>query len=208
MIVLMFGDKTTQTLGGLKDQNDTLELLGFEDIIEMINNISNRGIIIDRLVMSSKMITKPQDLETICDYLSADHPRAIFILIGQKGKDEALATRLNTAYNNPLYTDAIVTQMTLPLLDKIVTRPVDKIRKQLSIHQEEELHVVNDSYDLAEDKSEKVENVVSTVPMRNYPQDSKQFKRIYSKKKKPTKEELDVGEYNYDLSEDFFKSLT
>lgn len=200
----MLGEKTFDIIKSLEEREDKLTVEGFLTVPEMITNISNRGKAIERVIVSSKVLESGRLLEDLGEYLKTEQPRALMLVVCNAETDVELAQQVNDMFLNPLFTDVTIKQMNIPLLQNVCTDTVDALRVKYSIVKEEEIETLDDVV-----VSPKVEVVKEDIrPMRRLPQEKQQYARVYEKSKKPSKLEIEKGDYTFEVFSHFAESLS
>lgn len=205
----MLGDKSRINADRLKEQVDSLDIEPYGTVKEMMDNVTQRNLVFDRIVISTATLNKNKTMEVLHTYLREIHPRATVVFIFQGGKGDNIANNFNRIFNSPLYTDMVITTNSIGILVESATEGIDVLREKYSINKygQIEQEVLEDTY-IEEEDVITVEDSSFTKPMLVEPQSKKQKKRTgLFGVKKLNKKEVEINAINFKLITNYLKFL-
>src|SRR5690606_26016557 len=104
----MLGSRSQANADKLKEQRDSIDIEAYGTVKEMMDNITQRHISFDRIVISTASLNDETTMQVLHPFLREMHPTATVVYIYQRNKGERLASLFNNIFNSPLYTDMVI----------------------------------------------------------------------------------------------------
>lgn len=199
-VLLVLGKHSKLNANKLKEQADSLEVFPYVTLDEMIDNVTQRNLKFDRIVLTNKILPDEMTMTKLHRFLKRYHPRATVVFLLGSTVGVEIAQSFNRIFNSPLYTDMIIERSSISALQVSAVESTDIIREQYSVSKygEEDDEVIEDEYEEETDSEDTGEYVhdYSKNPMRRLPQNTKQRKLygLFGKKKLNKKERRILNE--------------
>ncbi|MEC2463364.1 hypothetical protein P9X10_00435 [Bacillus cereus] len=212
-ILLAFGNKSEEIKETLGELDDSIDLLAYERVSELIENITILRLDFERIILTPAGVKTKQEMVDLNSFLRTNHPRATVVFMFPKDKEKAMqkAESFIEIFNSPLYTDLGVSKNSISILQASARDSVDEIREKYSINKYDTTDgdLLEDDY--VEEESEELKEAPKEAevrPMVTLPQRKRQHKRYgFFGLKKLNKMQMQTKQQNLEIAIAFAKYL-
>lgn len=163
-IALLFGDRGDIVKTSIETQADNLDIKPFGHLSTFMNYVKQSNMVFDRILITTRFtdIEGVQALSVLKDFIHEYLPRASVVFIVDERDTSGIQESFNTIFDLAIYTDATTKASNLGFILDCINLKIDEIRTLYSVHQQEEVAAISESYTSTNELEEVEQSLVLT----------------------------------------------